>query len=287
MKKLFAVTLLIMAIGITASAQLSLPRESQRQEIVQTVGDTTMKIVYHRPNVKNRKIWGGLVPYGQVWRSGANENTTIEFSRDVIVNGQPLPAGKYGFHSIPGEGDWVLIFSKASDQWGSFTYDPKLDALRLTVKPLTVSDSRETLAYQFDDITSNSARVVLGWERVRVPFEVSIGDVAGRTLAEIRKAISARKTDDIRPLNQGAGYVLTFRVKDSYDEALGWVDESIKARKTFGALATRARLLEARGDRAAAIAAGEEAVTFGKAQTPPVDTSDFEQNYLAVWKAGK
>src|SRR5215216_6303726 len=129
---------IIVFFASAAFAQVPLPRESQRQEIAQTVGDAKVSIVYHRPNTKARKIWGCdttdvipiannlypcLVPYGQVWRAGANENTTIEFSRDVTVNGKALPAGKYGFHIIPSKSDWTLIFSKDSDKWGSFTYD--------------------------------------------------------------------------------------------------------------------------------------------------------------------
>ena len=161
MKKLSLLILSIFILNIAMHAQLTLPRDSQRQEISQSVGDTKISIVYHRPNTKGRtKIWGCttadvvpkggvtypcLVPNGQVWRSGANENTTIEFSRDVMINGQNLPAGKYGFHSIPNKNEWILIFSKDNDDWGSFTYDEKKDALRVKVKPVKAGN-QETLS---------------------------------------------------------------------------------------------------------------------------------------------
>jgi hypothetical protein len=281
-------------------AQLTLPRESQRQEIAQTVGDAKVSIVYHRPNIKARKVWGCettdvvpkannlypcLVPYGQVWRAGANENTTIEFSRDVSINGQPLAAGKYGFHAIPGKNEWTLIFSKDNDKWGSFTYDDKKDALRVRVKPAK-AEMQETLTYDFQNVTANSGQIVLRWEKIAVPFTFDIGDVYGRYLTQIREAVKTRKADDFRLLNQGAGYIYTFRLKDNYQEALGWLDESIKARETFGNLQTRARILAEMGKTSEAIAAAEKAIQVGKAATPAANTAELE-TLLAKWKGGK
>ncbi|HEY0428297.1 MAG TPA: DUF2911 domain-containing protein [Pyrinomonadaceae bacterium] len=300
MKKICFVFIFILSFSICVFAQVPIPRESQRQEIAQIIGDTRVAIVYHRPNVKARKIWGCetkdvipidnnlypcLVPYGQVWRTGANENTTIEFSRDVSINGQPLPAGKYGFHAIPGKTEWILIFSKDNDKWGSFTYDEKKDALRVKVKP-DKAEMQETLAYDFQDITANSGKIVLRWEKIAVPFSFDTGDIYGRTLTQIREAIKNRKADDFRPLNQGASYIYTFRLKNNYEEALGWLDESIKARETFGNLATKARILAEMGKTAEAIATGEKAVQVGKAAKTPVNSPEFEKT-LAGWKAQK
>jgi Protein of unknown function (DUF2911) len=300
MRKISLIFTFILIFGVCAFAQLTIPRDSQRQEISQTVGDAKITVVYHRPNVKARKIWGCetkdvvpiannlydcLVPYGQVWRTGANENTTIEFTRDVTINGQPLPAGKYGFHTIPGKSEWILIFSKDNDDWGSFTYDEKKDALRVRVKP-EKSEMHETLTYDFENITPHTGKIVIRWEKIAVPFTFDIGDVFGRTLTQIREAVKNRKTDDFRPLNQGASYVYTFRLKNNYDEAIGWLDESIKARETFGNLQTKARILAEMGKIAEAIALGEKAVTIGKAATPPVNSAEFEK-ILAEWKAKK
>ncbi|MET0752367.1 MAG: DUF2911 domain-containing protein [Pyrinomonadaceae bacterium] len=299
-KKFGLLIIAVFALNIGVFAQLTLPRESQRQEISQTVGDGKVSIVYHRPNTKARKLWGCetkdvvpvannlypcLVPYGQVWRAGANENTTFEFSRDVNINGQPLPAGKYGFHIIPGKTEWILIFSKDNDKWGSFSYDEKKDVLRVRVKP-EKAEMQETLLYDFESVTGNSGKIVLRWEKIAVPFTFDIGDVYGRNLTLIREAIKNRKADDFRAFNQGASYIYTFRLKNNYEEAIQWLDESIKARETFGNLQTKARILAEMGKTADAVALGEKAVQVGKAATPAANTAEFDK-LLAEWKAKK
>ena len=300
MKKLFFLTILTALCAFTASAQLTLPRASQRAEVTQTVGDTRISIVYHRPNVNGRTIWGCqaknvvpktnyeepcIVPNGQVWRTGANENTTFEVTNDVTIAGQKLPAGKYGFHAIPNRDDWILIFSKDNDKWGSFSYDASKDQMRVQVKPIK-ADHRETLTYDFENVTSNTAQVTLRWEKIAVPFTVDVGDVNGRVVTQIREAIKNRKADDVRPLNQGAGYVLASKVKTSYEEAIGWLDESIKARETFGNLNAKARILAEMGKTADAIATAEKAIQVGKAATPAANTADLEK-LVAEWKAKK
>lgn len=303
MKKLAFIFLCILISCIGIFGQLTLPRESTRQEIVQMVGDSKIGIVYHRPNVKGRegKIYGCksatvlqvgnntgacLVPDGQVWRAGANENTVLEFSTDVTINGQPLPAGKYGFFAIPDKKEWTLIFNKVNSEWGAFTYKEGQDALRLKVIPIKSKTSRETLAFEFNNVVGNSAQVVLSWEKLSAPFTVNVGDVQGRTLAMIRQAIKSRKADDQRPLNQGTGYVLNNKIASAYEEALGWINESIKVREGYGNLVSKARLLAEMGRTQDAIATGEKAVQVGKAATPPADTSAFEKT-LAEWKAKK
>jgi hypothetical protein len=294
---LFMVVLGVVSVG---SAQVALPRESQRQEITQTVGDGKVTIVYHRPNVKARTIWGCettdvvpiannlypcLVPYGQVWRAGANENTTIEFTRDVNINGKPLPAGKYGFHIIPTKTDWTLIFSSDNDKGGSFSYDEKRDALRVMVRPAK-SPMQETLVYEFENVTPNSTLVNLRWEKVAVPFTVDVGDIHGRSLAAIREAINARKDDDFRPLNQGASYIRTFKLKANYDEGLGWIDTSIAGRETIGNLNVKAGLLAEMGRFDEAVALGEKALGLAKAAaTPSRSTIASLEDSIKEWKA--
>jgi hypothetical protein len=294
---LFTVVLGVVSVG---SAQVSLPRESQRQEITQTVGDGKVAIVYHRPNVKARTIWGCettdvvpiannlypcLVPYGQVWRAGANENTTIEFTRDVNINGKALPAGKYGFHIIPGKTDWTLIFSKDNDKGGSFSYDEKRDALRVMVRPAK-APMQETLVYGFESVAPNSTLVNLRWEKVAVPFTVDVGDIHGRSLAAIREAIKARKDDDFRPLNQGASYIRTFKLKANYDEGLGWIDTSIAGRETIGNLNVKAGLLAEMGRFDEAVALGEKALGLAKAAaTPSRSTIASLEDSIKEWKA--
>ncbi len=169
----FAWVLFLAATCSAQSTQLTLPLQSQRAQVTQRIGITDITITYHRPLVNGRKIWGGLVPYGQVWRAGANENTTISFPTDVMIEGKPLAAGTYGLHMIPTEGDWTVIFSKMHTAWGSFSYKEDEDALRVAVKPRP-ADMHNALLYDFDQLTPDSAEVVMSWDKLAVPFKVSV-----------------------------------------------------------------------------------------------------------------
>ncbi len=301
-KTIYLVGILTLFFTANVFGQLAFPRESNRQEIAQTVGDAKISIVYHRPNVKGRKnIYGCtspnviqkgnyndpcLVPDGQVWRTGANENTTIEFSTDVTINGQALPAGKYGFFAIPNKNEWTLIFNKVNNEWGAFTYKVEQDTLRVKVASIKSKTSRETLMYEFESISGNSTKVVLSWEKLMVPFTISVGDINSRMIEKIREAIKTAKADDMRTLNQGAGFVLNSKLAGNYEEALGWLNKSISIRETFGNLSSKARLLAEMGKTKEAIETGEKAVQAGKAANPPADTANFEKT-LAEWKAKK
>src|SRR6267142_3468464 len=179
--RLFALSLGVLLLPSFSAAQtatgetlmLDLPRPSQHAVLTQRIGITDVTVNYHRPVVNKRKVWGGLVPYGQVWRAGANENTTIEFTDPVTIEGKPLPKGTYGLHMIPGESEWTVIFSKNSTSWGSFTYDQAEDALRVMVKPQT-AEFHEALTYDFDDVSPDASVVTLRWEKVAVPFKVGV-----------------------------------------------------------------------------------------------------------------
>lgn len=156
-------------------------RASLKAGVSQTLGDSVkIAVTYGRPAVKGRAIWGSLVPYGQVWRTGANENTTISFSHNVLIEGKPLAAGKYGLHTIPGETEWVIIFSKNSTAWGSFSYNEAEDALRVTVKPQQSEELAEWLTFRFTELSPdankaiNSARLVLAWEKMEAPVGVTL-----------------------------------------------------------------------------------------------------------------
>ena len=141
-------------------------RPSPAATVSGKVGDGTVTVNYSSPSVKGRKVWGELVPYGQVWRAGANEATTVEFSNDVMVEGKPLKAGKYSFYTLPGEDEWTVIFNKVPDQWGT-VYDEKQDALRVNVKPVKSAAMNEQLAYE---VTDNG--IVLRWENLEVPVTI-------------------------------------------------------------------------------------------------------------------
>lgn len=286
MKTKILIVFSLVLLGLTSvSAQLKLPRESQMQSVMQSIGDTTVAVVYYRPNVKDRKIFDGLEKYGAVWRTGANENTTFEVSNDVKINGQLLPKGKYGLHTIPNKDEWTIIFNKVNNEWGSFKYDQKQDALRVTAKPLK-TELQETMMFNFDNVKATTADAVIVWERVKVPFTIDVGDVVGRTLTDIRQQLANAKADDFRTPAQAAGWVLNSKMTANYEEALKWIDASVKARETFGNLATKARLLNALNRKTEAIATAEKAVAAGKAATPAVDTTGLEK-MMSEWKTAK
>lgn len=142
---------------------------SPRKLMKATVGSTSINVNYGSPSIKGRAVWGGLVPYDKVWRTGANEATTIELSTDVMVEGKKLPAGKYGLFAIPGQKDWVIIFNSVSDQWGAYDYDSAKDVLRVNVVPVAQADNQEALVYEMD-----GDKLILKWEKMAVP--ISIGN---------------------------------------------------------------------------------------------------------------
>jgi len=164
--------------------ELNIPRLSQRGTVSQRLGLTDITITYHRPEVGGREIWGKTVPYGKVWRAGANENTTITFTDDVSIEGKTLAAGTYGLHTIPDKDQWTIIFSKNATSWGSFSYDEKEDALRVTAKP-QAADFREALTYTFEEVKPDSAAATLRWEKLAVPFHISV-DVKAVVLRNVR-----------------------------------------------------------------------------------------------------
>lgn len=283
--KIYLLAILIFCGFSSVFAQLNLPRDSQRQSIAQIIGDTTVAIVYHRPNVKGREIWGKLVPYGEVWRTGANDNTTFEITNDVKINGQNLPAGKYGLHTIPNKDEWTIIFNKVNNEWGSFKYDVKQDQLRVTVKPMK-EEMQETMSIGLENVKATTADVVIAWEKIKVPFTIDVGDVVGRTLTDIRKQMANLKADDFRTPAQAAAYVLNSNLAANYEESLKWIDASIKIQQTVGNVYTKARILAALNRKDEAVSTVEKAIALGKASTPPVDTTELEKS-LAEWKISK
>ena len=240
---------------------LDLPRQSQHAQITQRVGITDITINYHRPLANGRQIWGKVVPYGQVWRAGANENTTITFTDPVTIEGQPLDKGTYGLHMIPGENQWTVIFSKTSAAWGSFSYKQEEDALRVTVKP-QAAELHDALAYDFDDLKPDSAVVTLRWEKVAVPFKVEV---------KVNDIVEASIHRQIRGLNQyywegwddAAGYLLANKI--NLDEALKDEDLSIQAEERFDNLLNKSRILETMGRKDAATEFRNKALEKGNA----------------------
>src|SRR3984885_5173417 len=259
---LFPCALLVATLCSAQSTQLDLPRPSQRAQITQRIGITDITITYHRPLVNGRKIWGGLVPYGQVWRAGANENTIITFPDPVMIEGKPLDAGMYGLHMIPNQDEWTIIFSKMSTAWGSFSYKQDEDALRVTVKPQT-AEFHDALTYDFDDLKPDSTVVTLRWEKVAVPFKVGVN---------LNDTVEASIHRQLRGLNQYyweswddvANYYLAS--KTNLDEALKDEDKSIQTEERFDNLHAKSQILEAMGRKDDAAAVLNKALEKASAQ---------------------
>ena len=298
-----------MALVLPTAAQVVVPRPSQKASVMQTIGVTDVTITYSRPGVKGRKIWGDptpeqtnvkgeatldnqnvrpkdapIVPWGHIWRTGANEATMFVITDDVLINGQKLAAGSYSLHTIPTKDEWTIVFNGTANQWGSFNYDPAKDTLRVKVKPQWLNDNQEWLEYSFNPVTENSAQVNIRWEKVNVPFTVSVADVNATTLAKLRTVVGAAKADDWRTPMQAANWVLGNNNPADDAEGMGWLDQSIKVKETFQNLALKAQALYKAGKKDEAFTLAEQAIQRGKADK--VDTSNFEKR-LADMKAGK
>jgi hypothetical protein len=249
----FLFSLLATTISGVCPAQsfvLDLPLPSQQAEVTQRIGITDITINYHRPLVADRKVWDGLVPYGKVWRAGANENTTISFSSPVTIEGKPLEKGTYGLHMLPGANEWTIIFSKAATAWGSFSYDQSEDALRVTVKPIA-ADLHNALTYDFDQLQPNSAVIELEWEKIAVPFKVSV-NVDEAVEASLKKQLRGLSQYTWMSWDDAANYLLT--EKTDLDGALTYSNKSIEIEDRFDNEMTKSKVLVAlnRKDDAAA-----------------------------------
>ena len=252
----------VVSLGHAQTLMLDLPRQSQHAIVTQRIGITDITVNYHRPLANGRPIWGKLVPYGQVWRAGANENTTLTFTDPVMIEGQPLEKGTYGLHMIPGENQWTVIFSKMSIAWGSFTYKQDEDALRVTVKPQT-AELHDALTYDFDDVKPDSTVITMRWDKVAVPFKVSV---------KVNAIVEASIQRQIRGMNQyywegwddAANYFLTS--KTNLDEALKDEDKSIQTEERFDNLMNKSLILAALGRKEDASGFRNKAIEKASAQ---------------------
>lgn len=245
--------LVLVAMSTVGSAQsfvLDLPLPSQRAEISQRVGITDITIRYNRPLAGDRKIWDGVVPYGKVWRGGANENTTITFSDNVMIEGKPLGKGTYGLHMIPTANEWTVIFSKNATSWGSFSYDQSEDALRVNVKPVA-ADMHNALTYDFDQLQPSSTVIDLEWEKLAVPFKVSV-DVHSVVEAALKQQLRGLPQYTWMSWDDAASYLLA--EKTDLNDALTYSGKSIEIEDRYDNEMTRSKVLTTlnRKDEAAA-----------------------------------
>ncbi|MEP6705203.1 MAG: DUF2911 domain-containing protein, partial [Acidobacteriota bacterium] len=259
---------------VAQSLLLDLPLKSQYAEVSQNIGVTNITIKYSRPLVNGRKIWDGLVPYGKVWRTGANTNTTITFSDPVSVEGRPLDRGTYGLHAIPNADAWTIIFSKNSTSWGSFTYDQAEDALRITVKP-RAGEMHHALTFDFDELQPSSASVVLAWEKIAVPIKVTV-DVHAMVRASLNRQLRTLSRYTWISWNDAANYLLAEKL--DLDNALAYASKSIENEDRYENELTKARVLAALDRQGDAASAEKKALELAT----PVQANQFALELMAA-----
>lgn len=235
---------------------LQLPAASPKASVTQRVGMTDVTVSYSRPAVKGRKVLGGLVPLGEVWRTGADENTAISFSSPVTVGGKTLPAGTYGLHTIPGEKEWTVILSTQAKAWGSYSYDPGEDAVRFAAVPQE-GPHEERLLFTLADPTDRSVAVTLAWERLRLSFPVEV-DTKAVVVASLKEQLRGLPRFGWQGWNGAAAWCV--RNDTALDQAEAWVERSLGMNRNFTNQSTKADLLEKKGDAKAAAQLREKAI---------------------------
>ncbi len=256
-------TLLISSWSFLDAQEIDLPRLSPKASVSYTIGLTDVEVNYGAPAVKGRTIWGGIVPYDKVWRGGANEATTVEFSTDVNVEGQNLKAGKYSLFFIPGTTEWTVIFSKKLDQWGAYTYQESDDALRIVVTPKMNEGMQERLAYTIHDMKMDMGYIKLSWEKMRVYIRFKV-DMMEKSLANIMNALEKAPEDKKwQVYAQGAQFLLD--AEGDVDMAIDWAKKSTERFPHSWNLYILAQSEAKKGEYAAAVATGTRSAETGLA----------------------
>ena len=248
----FACGLMLASSLLAQTPNVEFPAPSPACTLKQRVGITDIEIVYSRPGVKDRSIFGSQVPYGQVWRTGANNATKITFSTPVKLNGTEIPAGTYALFTIPGENEWTIIINKGAAQWGAFQYDEKADVARFKATPVTLSNPMETFVIEFTDIRDESARLNLAWDKTLVPikFEVELTE-------KLVPQIEAVMASDAKQKPYYPAAMFYYDHGQDLQKASKWVDAAIAEREAHYMVYLKAKILAKLGDKAGAIAAAK------------------------------
>ena len=276
--RLASLALVLLASSALLPAQaLELPQVSPKCVLTQTIGTTTVTLTYCRPGVKGRDIWGGLVPYDAMWRTGANAATTIAVSDAVKIGGQDLPAGTYSLFTIPGREEWSVVLNKNLDLWGTMGHKPEEDVLKFTAKP-AAGEHGEWMNFAFTDLTDSSATLVLQWEKLRlpIPFEV---DTKTKIMTQARKNLSRYWVEPYR--------AAMFSLEHDGDlaEALKWIDMSAGIQETFQNLTLKARILAKQDAKDQAIAVMTKALELGAQMAQKPYNYKQMEDLLTEWKA--
>ncbi|UIR56108.1 DUF2911 domain-containing protein [Sphingobacterium sp. SRCM116780] len=253
-----ATTVLALSISTASFAQVKLPQASSSTSITQGLGIKNIALTYQRPNVNGRVIFGDLVPYNEVWRTGANSLPVIKFEEEVTIEGNKVPAGTYGILTIPTKTDWTIILTKNSNQWGAYTYDKKDDLLRFNVKSEKLANKVESFTMQFENVTTNSATLSLAWANTLTKFNIKV-DQNNEIMASIDEAMKGEK----KPYLQAAQFYLNNNL--DLNKALSWANEAEKANPNVPYISYwKAKIQLKAGDKKGAIATAQKGVELAQ-----------------------
>jgi hypothetical protein len=261
MKKIIILCIgLISMASIATSQTLRLPAASTTQSVQQDFGLSSIKLTYSRPNVKGRKIFGALIPFGQVWRTGANAPSKLTFADDVMLEGKLVPAGEYALYSIPGKDIWTIILSKNTKLWGAMGYQETDDLVRVNVKPLALNTPVESFNIGFERVMANSCELQLIWDKTLVPVKITT-DIDTKIMAGIDAAMQGVS----KPFYQAANYY--FDTNKDLNKAYEWIQEATSANpKAYWMEHLKAKIELKMGLKAEAIASAKRSSTLAEAE---------------------
>ena len=243
----------LLASGALAdTGKLEFPAPSPSCKIKQRIGITDVEIEYSRPSVKGRQIFGTVVPFGAVWRTGANAATKLVFSTPVKLNGNEIPAGTYALMTIPGKDEWTVIINKGSEQWGSYKYDEKSDVVRFKVKPVKLADAVETFTIDFDQIRDDSANIDLAWDKTEVPIQLQV-----EYIDKLKKQVADVMASDAKDKPYFQSALFYFNHDGNLEDSRKWIDAALAEKETFYMVYWKAAILNKLGDKAGALTAAK------------------------------
>jgi len=263
MKKFFYLTLIAnLLISISGLAQqLQMPQASPSARLTQKVGLTDVVVDYSRPSTKGRKIFGELVPYGEVWRTGANGATIISFSTEVMIGGKKVPAGAYALYSIPGKSSWTMILSKNTKLWGAIGYNPQEDLIRFEATASKTSRMYDSFEISFNNLTDSNADLSLKWEQTRVDFTIQT-EVDPIVMADIKKQVIDTQSTNPALLYQAASYY--FNSNKDLNQAYAWIQQSTDNDPKYWTMHLRAKIELALGKKTEALASATKSKTMAQ-----------------------
>lgn len=264
MKSKSFICILICSIALsfpTFAQQIQMPQASPQATNVQKVGLTDVKVEYSRPSLKGRKIFGELVPFGQVWRTGANAATIVTFSTDVKIEGKDVPKGSYALYSIPQKDEWTFILSKNTELWGATGYDPADDAVRFNVKPRKTSNKYETMEITFVDITDTGASLMTKWENTSAKFRIET-DVEPIVMKQIQEMVIDKEVENPGLYYQAADYY--FKNNKDLNQAHDWISKSVEADPKFWTMHLKAKIEQKMGKNKEAIASANRSMEMAR-----------------------